>query len=202
MDQAERGAPVLHPRVEARDEPLADLSVLGGDAVAVALEERREQLRHQGLGQRVGLVEPRSRGELRIAENRRMEPRKLVHSEPSLVDARTHDLITLLRGSRILEQQREPPAVGLEDRDVAPRKRSAEPRCELAVEANLTLVDAEPDARRAAGLVRRCDLQHDALRAGAVARVDDRNAVVAAHLPGADLLDAEGRERARPERVL
>ena len=202
MDEAEWGAPVLHPRVEARDEPLADLSVLGGDAVGVALEERREQLRHQGLGQGVGLVKPRSRGELRIAEHRRVEPRELVHRQPGLIDARTRDLVALLRRSRILEQQREPPAVGVEDRHVAPRERSAEPRCKLAIEADLTLVDAEPDARRATRLVRRGDLQDDTVRRAVIVRVVDCDAVVAAHLPGADLLGPERVDRARRERIL
>ena len=50
MDETERRPPVRGPAVEARDEPAAQLGVLVGDALAVALQERGQQLHQQAPG--------------------------------------------------------------------------------------------------------------------------------------------------------
>ena len=50
--------------------------MLVADALAVALEEAGEQLRHQRLGEHGSLVQPRRGAELRVGEHGRVQPRE------------------------------------------------------------------------------------------------------------------------------
>ena len=95
VDEAERGPPIRVPGVGGGDEALADLGVLGGDPVPVALEEAGQQRGQQCLVERVRLVQPVGRGEREVAEHRRVDPRQGHHRDPRLVGPAAGDLIAL-----------------------------------------------------------------------------------------------------------
>ncbi len=139
--------------------------MLGRHAVAVALQERRKQLRQQRLPEHVLLVQPGRRAELRVREHRRVQPRELAQREAGVLHVAACDLVSLRGRSDVLEQDREPALLGVGHRDVTIREGTADPRRELAVEAHLALVHAEPYPRSAAVLVLGGGLQHDG-RAG------------------------------------
>ncbi len=58
MHEPLRAAPVGQPRVQALDEAFAQRLVLGRDALAVALEESRQELRDERLVDRARAVQP------------------------------------------------------------------------------------------------------------------------------------------------
>src|SRR5262249_21473828 len=118
-----------------------------------------------------------------------------------LADAAAGYLIALHRGRNVLEQQCEPALVLLVAREVAARERTVDDRLQLAIEADLAPVDAEPHAGGAAGGVRRGQLEHDRRRSPPLcALVAEADPAALAPLDRAGLLERKGGHRARPER--
>ena len=78
---------------------------------------------------------------MRIAENRRVQPRERPHREASLVKAAAGDLIALLGADDVLKHEREP-ALSVDRGEPAARQPLPDPLGELLVERDLARVGA------------------------------------------------------------
>ncbi len=199
VDEAERGPPIRVPGVGDGDEALADLGVLGGDAVPVALEEAGEQRGQERLVERGGLVQPVGRGERQVAEHRRVDPGQGHHRDPRLLEPAAGDLIALHAVRDVLEDEREPALLRVLHGQVAFRQRpvAPDPVAELAVEGDLAQVRAHADPNLAAVLVGGGELDRQAVRLAP--RPAEGDPVDLAHLPGADRLDVDQLQTVGPE---
>ncbi len=141
MHQTQRWPAVGHPAVEACDEAPADLLMLGHHPLAVSLDERCQQLRYKRLVEDVCVVQPRRRPELGVGEHRSMQLRELLDRQAGLLDAAAADLVALDGWGYVLQQEREPSPLDVYDGEMASCEWTSDPRCEVAIEADLAVVD-------------------------------------------------------------
>ena len=186
--------------VEARDHPLTHLAVLRRNLIPVTIQKPGVQLGDERLVHRRFPVEPVDVGHRGKAEQRRVQPAELGHRQQCLFAGGAADLVTHDGGRGVAEQEVEHPGLGVEPEAVTGRDRPADPRRDVGVEPNLAFVEAQRQARLPARRVGGRDLQDHRRRAGAAVAVAQGDAVTLTHLAGADALDAELLDRARPDR--
>lgn len=183
--------------VERGHQAFAHRPVLGRDLVAVALHETRVQRRDHGLVQRRVAVEPRRLRQRDVAEQRAVQPPQLDDPQPGLFDCGTGDFVANDGRSGVAQQQVEHAGRGVDGRVVAGRDRSAQPRRDVTVEADLPLVEAQRQAGLPADRIGSRHLEHHRLGSPRIGlRVAQPDPVALAHLAGADALDREVRDGA------
>ena len=181
--------------VVARGQPLAHPAVLGRDAALVALEEAGEQRREQRLPDRRFAREPRRRGERRRAQRGCVQPREALDGEcRQSADRSPRSRRPAPRGRRLRAAGRTSRPRGRTTRGStgrAARRAAARPLRRSAPRART----ARAPRRSGGCVVLGRHLEDDRGRAGAVL-VLDAHAVAGAHLPRADALGGERRDRA------
>ena len=174
----------------------ADRPVVGRQGVLVALEEARQQRRHEHAQEAVrlgrGAVEPLQPRQVGSLPARRMQPRHLLEDGGCHVRAAGRDLVALRSADDVLEEKGEPPRRGLHLGHVGHRQARTDAGGDLAVEPDLYLVGPERQAGAAALLVGRGELAHHAARTGTRRVVHDGEARRVGHLARADRLGLEG----------
>ena len=152
LHPALRRHPLLFRRqiaVERGDQAFAHDAVLRRDLVAVPVDETGVQRRDHRLIERSLAVEPRRLGQRGVPQQRAVQPSQLDDAEAGLFGCGAGDFVADDRGPGVAEQQIEHARRGVDGGVVTGRYRPAQARRDVAVEADLTLVETQSRARSA-----------------------------------------------------
>lgn len=186
--------------IERAHQAFAHHPVRRGDLVAVAVEEAGVERGDHGLVEQRIAIEPRRLGQRRVAEQRAVQPLQIDHPDGGLFDCGPGDFVADDRRDGVAEQQIEHARRGVDRGVVARRNRAAQPRRDVAVEANLTLVKPQCQPGLPTHRIAGRDLQDHRLGARAGFGVGEPYAVALAHPAGADALGFEIGNLARADR--